>query len=384
VRGYAGRLLVATSLGWTAIQCGRLVLSPMLTSIEADLGISPVQSGFAFTTLWGLYAVLQYPSGRLSDGLSRKTLLVAGLACSALGFTALALAPSYAFLLLGAAVLGTGGGLYPTVARALVSDLYDEKQGRAFGLHTASGDVGGMASAGLAALVLAVATWRAAFVPVVVVVLAVLLSLHVWSREDYVVERRSLELRATARRLLAGSRFRWLLVAYTLYAFTWQANAAFLPTLLETGKEFPRFVSQAAFGVLFGVGALVKPTAGALSDRVSRRRLTVTSLLVGAAALALVLLAQSPLVAVLGVVVFAAGLMAFPPVMQSYLMDAFPDDSAGGDLGAMRSVYIGLGAVGPTYVGAVAAAADYRVAFWGLAAALVACAGIVAAVTQTQ
>jgi len=381
VRGYAGRLLVAVSVGWLAIQSGRLVLSPMLPTISADLGISDAQAGFAFTTLWGLYAVLQFPSGRLSDRLSRKTLLVSGLGLSAVGFTAVAAAPSYAFLLAGAAVLGTGAGLYPTVARALVSDLYTAKQGRAFGLHTASGDVGGVASAGLAAAVLAYATWRVAFAPVVAVVVVVLLALHVWSREDYVFETRSLAIRETAGRLLVGSRFRWLLVAYTLYAFTWQATAAFLPTFLETGKAFAPLVGQVAFGVLFGVGAVVKPTAGWLSDSVSRRALTVGALVLGATALVGVVLADSPAVAVAAVAVFAVGLLAFPPVMQSYLMDAFPDGSAGGDLGAMRTVYIGVGALGPTYVGTTATLASYDLAFWGLVAALLAAAAIVARVT---
>jgi len=97
--------------------------------------------------------------------------------------------------------------------------------------------------------------------------------------------------------------------------------------------------------------------------------------------LAGVVLADSPVAAVAAVVAFAAGLMAFPPVMQSYLMDAFPDDSAGGDLGAMRTVYIGLGALGPTYVGTTATLASYDVAFWGLVAALLAAAGIVARAT---
>lgn len=380
VRGYAGRLLVAVSVGWLAIQSGRLVLSPMLPAISADLGITDAQAGFAFTTLWGLYAVLQYPSGRLSDALSRKTLLVAGLGLSAVGFAAVAAAPSYALLLGGAAVLGTGAGLYPTAARALVADLYTAKQGRAFGLHTASGDLGGVASAGLAAAVLATATWRVAFVPVVLVVAAVLLALHAWSREPYVLERRSLAVRDTVGRLLTGSRFRWLLVAYTLYAFTWQATAAFLPTFLETGKSFAPLVGQVAFAALFGVGAVAKPTAGALSDRVSRRLLTVGALVLGAVALAGVVLADSPAAAVAAVVVFAVGLLAFPPVMQSYLMDAFPDGSAGGDLGAMRTVYIGLGAIGPTYVGTTATVANYDAAFWGLVVALLAAAGIIARV----
>ena len=377
--GYAGRLFVGASVGWLAIQAGRLVLSTTLTAVKADLHITNAQAGIAFTTLWGLYALLQYPSGRLSDVLSRKTLLTAGLALAAVGFTALASAPSYLLFLAGAAVVGAGAGLYPTAARALVSDLYTAKRGRAFGLHTASGDLGGMAAAGLAAVVLAVATWRVAFLPVVVVVAAVLLALHLWSREPYVVERRPLHVRETLSRLLGAPRFRWLLVAYALYAFTWQAVAAFLPTYLEAGKQFDPAVAQAAFAVLFGVGAVVKPTAGALSDRVSRRTLTATSVVVAAAALVGVVLVDSPLAAIAAVVVFAAGLMSFPPVMQARLMDAFPDDSAGGDLGAMRSIYVGLGALGPTYVGATATYVGYRAAFLGLVAALLVCAGIVVA-----
>lgn len=379
--GYAGRLFLATSLGWLAIQGGRLVLSPTLPAVTADLGITDAQAGAAFSLLWGLYALLQYPSGRLSDALSRKTLLVAGLALVAVGFSALASAPNYPLFLLGAAVVGVGAGLYPTAARALVSDLYTAKRGRAFGLHTASGDLGGVAAAGLAATVLAVATWRAAFLPVVVVVIGVLLALHVWSREAYVVERRALDVRETAGRLLGAPKFRGLLVAYSLYAFTWQATASFLPTFLETGKEFSPAIAQAAFAVLFGVGVVVKPTAGALGDRVPRRLITVSSLLLGAVSLSVVVVADSPLVAIAAVVAFAAGLMSFPPVMQSYLMDAFPTESAGGDLGAMRTVYIGLGALGPTFVGTVATVADYQVAFTGLVAALVVCAGIVAAKT---
>lgn len=380
-RGYAGRLFLAASLGWLAIQGGRLVLSPTLPEVTAELAITDAEAGAAFSLLWGLYALLQYPSGRLSDALSRKTLLVAGLGLVAVGFGALAAAPSYPFFLLGAAVVGLGAGLYPTAARALVSDLYTAKRGRAFGVHTASGDLGGVAAAGLAAVVLAAATWRAAFVPVVAIVVGVLVALHVWSREEYVVERRSLSVRETAGRLFGVPRFRGLLVAYALYAFTWQATAAFLPTYLETGKGFSPAVAQGAFAVLFGVGTVVKPTAGALGDRLPRRTITVAALLLGAGSMSVVVVADTAVVAVAAVVAFAAGLMSFPPVMQSYLMDAFPAESAGGDLGAMRTVYIGLGALGPTAVGAVATVADYRLAFTGLVAALLVCAGLVAVKT---
>lgn len=370
VSGYEGRLLIAVSIGWLAIQGGRLVLSPMLPEVKADVGMTDTQAGFAFTVIWGLYAVLQYPSGRLSDVLSRKLLLVSGLGLVAVGFAFLGTAAGYLTFLGGAAVVGVGAGLYPTAARALVSDLYVHRRGQAFGLHTASGDLGGVSAAGLAAIVLAVAVWRLVYVPVILVVVAVALALHTWVREDYAFAVADLAVWQTLRRLLRSPGVRRLLFAYSLYAFVWQAAAGFLPTYLEQGKDLPSSVATASFALLFGVGVVVKPVAGSVSDRVPRA--VLAPVVSGVAAVALVgLVAADTSAGVLtATVAFAAGLMAFPPVMQAYLMDTFPAESAGGDLGATRSVYIGLGAFGTTYVGAMADFVSYRLAFLGLAGML--------------
>lgn len=370
VTGHSGRMLLLASLGWLAIQTGRLSLSPLLPSIQADLGISATQAGFALTLLWGLYALLQYPSGRLSDKLSRKTPIIVGLGLIVVGFVALGGAVNYPVFLLGAAVTGVGAGLYPTAARALLADLFVARRGRAFGLHTASGDLGGVAAAGLASVVLAVALWRTAFLPVVVVLVVAAGALHLWSREAYVFERTTLEVRATAGRLLGQPRFRRLLVVYVTFAFTWQAAVGFLPTFFQVGKGYPPFVANVAFAVLFGVGAVVKPLAGGLGDELPREWLTPAALGLAVLSLVAIVAVSNPWLAVAGVVLLAVGLMSFPPVMQAHLMDAFPDDSAGGDLGALRSAYIGIGSLGPTYVGAVADAIGYGVAFLGLAGIL--------------
>lgn len=383
--GPTGRLLLTASVGWAAIQTGRLVLSPMLPAVMADLRITEFEAGVAFTVMWGLYALGQYPSGRLSDRLTRPSLLVSGLALLSVGFLALAAAPNYPLYVLGAAIVGAGAGLYPTAARALVSDLFVDRRGQAFGLHTASGDLGGAAAAGLAVAVLAVATWRDAFLPVVVVLAVVLLLLHAWRPEPYEIRRVDLAVGDTARRLLGDRRFGVLLAGYVLYAFTWQGAVGFLPAFLQNAKGFSTGLAGGGFAALFVVGALVKPLSGAASDRAdSKATVGVAALVVGAAALAATVVADTPPLVGAGVVAFAAGLMAFPPAMQAHLMDAFPDASMGGDLGAARTIYIGLGSLGPTYVGFVAERAGYAPAFVGLVACLLVAAGLVFALEVTR
>ncbi|MFW5934799.1 MAG: MFS transporter [Halolamina sp.] len=375
-RGYSGRLLLVISLGWALMQAGRLSISPLLPAIGTDLGISSGAAGFAITVVWGTYAILQYPSGRLSDRLSRTTLLVAGLSLAAVGFIALSAAPTYAAFLFGAVVIGVGVGLYPTPARGLVSDLFVAKRGRAFGLHTASGDVGGILAAGIGTVVLAVATWRAAFAPVAIALLLIALLLHLWSNEGYELATVDLAIGDTFRRILGVSSLRWLLFSYSLYAFVWQAATGFIPSYLQA-KELSPAVANAGLAVLFVVGAVVKPMAGGLGDRVPRGLLSAGMLLVAAGALVAVVVSSAPVVALGGVAVFAAGLMAYPPVMQAYLMDSFPDDSMAGDFGAMRSVYIGIGSLGATYVGVVAQYVDYDIAFTGLVGCLLVSSAVI-------
>jgi predicted MFS family arabinose efflux permease len=375
-RGYSGRLLLVVSLGWALLQAGRLSISPLLPAIETDLGIGSGAAGFAVTVVWGTYAVLQYPSGRLSDRLSRTTLLVAGLVLAAVGFLTLSAAPTYLAFLFGAVVIGVGVGLFPTPARGLVSDLFVVKRGRAFGLHTASGDVGGILAAGIGTVVIAVATWRAAFAPVAAALLLIALLLHVWSEEGYELASVDLAVGDTFRRILGIPRLRWLLVAYALYAFTWQSATSFLPTYLQA-KELSPVVANASLAVLFVVGAAVKPLAGGLGDHVPRGLLAPAVLVVAAAALVGLVVASTPVVALGSVAVFAAGLLAYPPVMQAYLMDSFPGDSMGGDLGAMRSVYIGIGSLGATYVGVVGQYVDFDTAFVGLVGCLLVSSAVI-------
>lgn len=382
--GYSGRLLAACSLGWVGLSVGRFALSPMLPRIIESLAISRFEAGVALSALWGFYALTQYPGGRLSDELSRKTMLAAGLGLIATGAALFLVTVEYVTFVVASSVLGIGAGVYSTPTKALITDLFTAKRGQAFGVQTAASDGGGAIAGSVAVAALAVASWRAAFLPVLAVVGVSLALFHVWSREPYSVARVELDLLGTVRRLASTAEIRNLTVVYSLYSLAWQGATSFLPAFLQADKGFSPELASTAFAVLFGVGIVVKPLAGALGDRATHGRVAAAALALGMVGITGVVALSSSVVVVGMVVVFSTGFMAFSPVMQAFLMRTFPDASMGGDMGATRTVYLGVGALGPAAVGYVADVASYTAAFAGLALCLLASTVILVAMVSPR
>jgi predicted MFS family arabinose efflux permease len=362
-------MLALLSVGLAIARVGRRALPPLLPTIIVDLAITPFQAGIALSLGSATFALLQFPSGRLSDQLSRKTVLLSSFAILIIGYMILSISITYVILLVGAAVIGIGEGLYGAADRGLLSDLFVEKRGVAFGIHTTFSDIGGIVAAGLAAAALAIGMWRMAFLPAVVALILLSFLLYWTGQEPVYVERPALKIRETVGRLFGRRRFQLLLVAYSLFALTSQGFIGFLPTLLQADKGFSPGLASLAFAGMFAVGIVARPIAGRLSD--SRHRLVVAGggLLIGAVGIFVLISAGSPLLAAIGIGTFAAGQKAFPPSMQAFLMDAFPDSSMAGDLGATRTVYIAIGSLGPAYVGYVGSRLSYTVAFTGFVGA---------------
>jgi MFS family permease len=100
--------------------------------------------------------------------------------------------------------------------------------------------------------------------------------------------------------------------------------------------------------------------------------------LVGALGLSTLLSTGDVVFAVVGTVLFGAGISGFWPVTMTMITRVFPDDSLGGDFGASRMTFVGLGALGPTYIGFVAERMSYSAAFVGLIGCLLASGTIIA------
>lgn len=351
--GYSGQILLLVGLCSLTSHLGWLVLPPLLPEIIDDLEITAARAGFALTVLTVLSAAGRYPGGRLADQLSRKTVLAFCLLAWTVGFLVLSVATNYPLFLLGVALVGIGLGAYVPAAFALLSDLFDRKQGRAFGINNAAFNLGGILASGLAIAVLAFGSWRFAFLPVVGILLGLFALLHLWSEEPYTLHRVDFEFSATAGRILFEPQIRLILLVAALFAFVWNGSISFLPTFLEVERGFSPRIANAAFASVFLTGVVATPLSGAVGDRFGPIRTILVMVCFAIVGLGAVVTAPSVIGVFVGVVTFAVGLTGFWPVMTSYVMGQFPDGSKAGDYGVVGTVYLGVGSVGPTYVGTV-------------------------------
>lgn len=374
LRGYTGRIFLLITFAFFTLKIGQRLLPPLLPAIITDLSITPFAAGVALSTMAFLRAVCQYPSGRFSDHLSRKTVILAGLLAGIVGIALLVSSLSYGLFLLAVVVLGISQGLYDPAARALLSDIFVAKRGKAFGLHIVASDAAGITAAGLAIVV--ALNWRSAFLPAGILLLFLPLMFIRWSRETVTVGYVNMDVRLTAVRLFDDSRLRWALLAYSLIIFASAGVSSFLAAFLIEAHGVSLAFAGYMFIVLYAVGSISKPVFGWISDRGSRMVVVSGAIGLGCVGLILLTFAPNPVFAIVAVVLYAIGQRGFPAPFQAYLMDLFPDSSLGGDLGFFRSVYTGIGSLGPAYVGFVASRFDFVTAYASMIAVL-ACAAVI-------
>ena len=389
--GHGGRILVTLTVAWATLQLGRFLLPPLLPAIIADLGMTTLTAGVALGALQAVYALTQFPSGRLSDRFTRPSLVVPGLIALLGAFLLLSVATAVWLFVAAPVLFGVGKGLFAVPSRAQLSDLFVAKRGQALGLYAAGTDFGGILAAvggvlvtgggallGLpdAALVPLQLGWRDPFAPIAVVLGLVAVAYVGWNRDPYRLGRTDVQLVATVRRLATTRAQREALLAFALFYFVVGAWVNFLPTYLTRAKGVSEPVAAGLFAVVFVVGIVIKPAAGLVSDRVPRRVVAAGGMLFGVGALGGVVLASSVSVIAAAIAVYAIGYKTVFPVADALLLDAAPDENVGGDLGAARAVFIGVGALGPVYMGGLADSASFEIAFVGLGTCLVVAAAL--------
>lgn len=339
-----------------------------------DAAVGVVMGAFALSAV-----VSRFVAGRLADARGRRLVILVGLLLIAASGAIYIVPAGVPGLVLARIVLGTGEGWIITAGATWIFDLAPaDRRGQAIGLLAAAPWVGLGLGPVIGEVVLAAASYTAAFAVAAAVPLAgvaLVASLPECRRAD---GRHAASPPRTSL-LPPGT---WLPgVALGLSNVAYATMMAFLVLHLEA-----RGISHA--GLIFAVLALSvvvgRLAAGRLPDRVGPERMAVGALAIEAAGVAVIALAHDPVVGLVGAVTTGLGMSFLFPSVALVVVDRVAPDRRGAGIGALTAFGdVGLG-IGAPIAGLIAAGADYPTALWTVAACVAGGGAVVATRLRPQ
>jgi MFS transporter, FSR family, fosmidomycin resistance protein len=360
----------------------------LLPLIGNELGLSFGQIGSILTCQFAAGALSNLPGGMVVDTIGRKGLLMA-VALSWVGLPYLVMGFSYSYwmLLVCAALVGIGNNLWHPTAIPLLAQNHPERRGLVVSIHSMGGNLGDAVAPLAVGAMLTIFSWRDVVVMNVVPgVVASALLLMLLGRDggadlddDRAIagsspgrtRRSTLHSFAGLRLLVANRTVLMLSLGSAVRAMTAMTLLTFLPVFLANEMGYsPAWVGGSLFA-LQAAGFAAAPISGYLSDRMGRRNIIMTSMVMsGVVLLFMAFAGRSPAFA-LFVAFLGFFLFAIRAVLQAWLLDATPKQLGGTSIGLLFGAQAVGSAVGPLIGGLIADHYGIIATFYYLAATIV-------------
>ena len=241
-----------------------LCLPPLFLAWQSAFGVSFAELGLAVALMAGASATLQTPVGFLVDRYGARPFLIGGALLMSLCITAMGFATSFWQILLLAPLSGMGNSVFHPADYAILSGSVDkDRMGRAFALHTFSGNLGFAAAPPVMALLATTMGWRASLIVVGLLGVPVAVSIMLQSGilKDQARPEPSHAVPALSGRALLTSHTMLLFFGFFLLGSMAGAGVqSWLITILHTVKGMALEVASSALtGYMAGstVGVLV-------------------------------------------------------------------------------------------------------------------------------
>jgi MFS family permease len=337
----------------------------LLPIIGKELGLTYSQIGLIMTCQYIAGAIANVPGGILVDTVGRKGVLMAvSLFWVGFPYLLMGFAHSYLMLLACVALVGFGNSLWHPTAIPTLARRYPERKGLVLSLHGMGGNVGDALAPLAVGSLLAVLTWREVVFLNVMPGLVMSLLILVFLGTMRLGPRRRRGRRGA--RAVAGHYFRGvpalfrnrsLLLLTTSSAFrsmTQNSLLTFLPIYLAYEMGYSPFWVGAGMFALQAAGFAATPLAGHLSDRMGRRSIMMTSMLMTGVVLAFMTFAGKSLAFIVFVAVLGFFLYAIRPVMQAWLLETTPKNMGGTSIGILFGAQALGSSVAPLVAGVIA------------------------------
>ncbi len=160
-----------------------LTLPPLFLLWRAEFDVTYAELGLAMALMSGTTALLQTPVGFMVDKHGARPFLVGGTLLMALSISAMAFAPNIWAIWLLAILSGVGNSvIHPADYAILAGSIGKERMGRAFALHTFTGNLGFALAPPVVAVLAELMGWRGALLLVGLLGVPVVAAILVQSR----------------------------------------------------------------------------------------------------------------------------------------------------------------------------------------------------------
>jgi MFS family permease len=365
---YRNTVLTLCTLAFFVTMAGRVIVSPIVTAITGEFGVSNTAIGIALTGMWLSYSLAQFPSGVLADRFGDRSVILVSVGGTSLFLLFLALAPAFMFFFMSVVLLGVFAGLHYSVATTLLTRTY-ENIGTAIGVHNGGAPVAGLLVPLAAVWLESRFGWRAA-IGLVGAVGIPIVALVAWRIRPTPPRRPDQPMRdriqiQTFVELLSRPPIAFTVAIAVACTFVWQGLASFMPTFLVAHRGYSASLAGAFFSAYFVFQGVLQVVVGALSDRFGRDAALAGCMVCGTLGVALLIVGPGLLAVGAAVVLLGTG-MSFAAATIPRFMDHLGEQERGAGIGLVRTVYGIFGAFGSVTVGYLADAYGWETSFWSL------------------
>ncbi len=383
------RILGVIGIGHGMSHLYYLVLPPIFVQLREAFGVSYAELGTALAVMSLASAIVQVPIGFLVDRLGARVVLVTGLVFVSMATALMGFATTFTQLLGLCVMSGIANAVFhPTDYAILNSSVSADRMGRAFSLHTFTGQLGS-AAAPIVMIALAQAFgWRQALIIVglagFVAVVALLTQWNVM-REDIAKKPKadgasrdgksigSRPAPASAMATVFSPGMLMFFVFFTVLSMMQTGMQSFAATALVALHDTPLATANLALSAFLFASAAGVLLGGEMADRTDRHDLIASIVFVASAvfclALAVLSLPGAMLVTLMTLIGLGQG--ATRPARDMMLRAATPKGSAGSVFGFVTSGIAVGSALAPIPLGWLLDIGRPALVFYALAAFMV-------------
>jgi sugar phosphate permease len=356
----------------------------LLPLIGKELGLSYTEIGLILTIQHLAGALSNLPGGMIVDTVGQKGyLMAASLFWVGVPYAFMSITHDFWMLLVCVTLVGIGNNIWHPAAIPTLAYRYPQRKGLVLSFHGMGGNVGEAFAPIVVGAMLGWLSWRQVVVINVVpgimmaaLILVLLGAFATRSGDDDGInaggEKRSFrDYLKDFRSLLRNKALMLVSVSAAFRTMTQAGLLTFLPIYLAYKLDYSPFLVGVCITLVQVGGFLAGPVAGHLSDRMGRRTIVMSSMLLTGVMLIGMVLAGKSMLFVFFIALVGFFLYGMRAVLQAWAVECTPKHLAGTGVGVQFGITALGAAASPFLFGVIADATDVYMGFYFLAGTII-------------